>query len=51
MTLEEIQKIFSVALPRKMGFYLALISTGARPGELLQVSKKERHHHRKKGQD
>jgi integrase len=28
-------------LPRKSGFYLALISTGARPGELLQVRKKD----------
>ncbi|MCE9653251.1 MAG: tyrosine-type recombinase/integrase [Nitrosarchaeum sp.] len=41
LTLEEIQKIFSVALPRRTGFYLALISTGARPGELLQVRKKD----------
>ena len=41
LTLEEIQKIFSVALPRRAGFYLALISTGARPGELLQIRKKD----------
>ncbi len=41
LTLEEIQKIFAVALPRRTGFYLALISTGARPGELLQVRKKD----------
>ncbi len=41
LTLDEIQKIFSVALPRRMGFYLALISTGARPGELLQVRKRD----------
>jgi len=41
LTLEEIQKIFAVTLPRRTGFYLALISTGARPGELLQVRKKD----------
>ena len=41
LILDEIQKIFAVALPRKAGFYLALISTGARPGELLQVRKKD----------
>ena len=41
LTLEEIQKIFAVALPRRTGFYLALISTGARPGELLQIRKKD----------
>ncbi len=41
LTLEEIQKIFAVSLPRKTGFYLALISTGARPGELLQIRKKD----------
>ncbi|EPA04437.1 site-specific integrase [Candidatus Nitrosarchaeum limnium] len=41
LTLEEIQKIFAVSLPRRTGFYLALISTGARPGELLQVRKKD----------
>ena len=41
LTLDEIQKIFAVAVPRKVGFYLALISTGARPGELLQVRKKD----------
>ena len=41
LTLDEIQKIFAVALPRRTGFYLALISTGARPGELLQVRKKD----------
>lgn len=41
LTLDEIQKIFSVTTPRKRGFYLALISTGARPGELLQVRKRD----------
>lgn len=41
LTLEEIQKIFTVAKPQKIGFYLALISTGARPAELLQVRKKD----------
>ena len=41
LTLDEIQKIFAVALPRRSGFYLALISTGARPGELPQVRKKD----------
>ena len=28
-------------MPRRTGFYLALISTGARPGKLLQVRKKD----------
>lgn len=41
LTLEDIRKIFNHVKPRKMGFYLALISTGARPGELLQVRKKD----------
>jgi len=41
LTVEEIQKIFKFANPKKMGFYLALSSSGARPGELLQVRKKD----------
>lgn len=41
ITREEIQTIFKYASPKKIGFYLALISTGARPGELLQVRKKD----------
>lgn len=41
LTLDEIQKIFAVSLPRNAGYYLALISTGARPSELLQVRKKD----------
>ena len=41
LQIEEIQKIFSVAKPQKLGFYLALISTGARPGELLQSKKRD----------
>ena len=41
LTLEEIQKIFSAAKYHKKGFYLALISTGCRPGKLLQVRKRD----------
>jgi len=41
LQLEDIQKIFKYANPKKISFYLALISTGARPGELLQVRKKD----------
>ena len=41
LTLEDIQKIFKVAPHKKIGLYLAQISTGARPGELLQVRKKD----------
>ncbi|MGI9568029.1 MAG: hypothetical protein ACR2LL_13610 [Nitrosopumilus sp.] len=33
--------MFSVAKYHKKGFYLALISTGCRPGELLQVRKRD----------
>ncbi|KER05894.1 integrase family protein [Marine Group I thaumarchaeote SCGC AAA799-E16] len=41
LTLEEIQNILKFANPKKIGFYLALSCTGARPGELLQVRKKD----------
>jgi len=41
LTLDEIQEIFKHASPKKYGFYLALISTGCRPAELLQVRKKD----------
>lgn len=41
LQMDEIQKIFSVAKPKKKAFYLALISSGARPSELLQVRKKD----------
>jgi len=40
LTLEEVQDIVNAAR-KKRGFYLALISTGARPGELLQIRKKD----------
>ena len=41
LQMSEIQKILSVAKPKKKAFYLALISTGCRPGELLQSRKKD----------
>jgi integrase len=41
LTVEEIQDIFKYISPKKKGFYLALSCTGARPGELLQVRKKD----------
>ncbi|AJW71232.1 tyrosine-type recombinase/integrase [Nitrosopumilus adriaticus] len=41
LQMEEIQKILAVAKPQKKAFYLALISTGARPSELLQARKKD----------
>ena len=41
LQLEDIQKIFKYANPKKISLYLALISSGARPGELLQVRKKD----------
>ena len=41
LELEDIQKIFKFVNPKKSSFYLALISTGARPGELLQVRKSD----------
>jgi len=40
LTVEEIQNILKYANPKKIGFYLALSCTGARPTELLQVRKK-----------
>lgn len=40
LTVEEIQDILKFASPKKLGFYLALSCSGARPGELLQVRKK-----------
>ena len=41
LTLEEVQKILKFANPKKLGFYLALSCTGARPSELLQIRKKD----------
>lgn len=41
LTIEEIQNILNYANPKKLSFYLALISTGARPSELLQVRKQD----------
>ena len=41
LTIEEIQNIFKFANPKKIGFYLALSCSGARPSELLQVRKKD----------
>jgi len=41
LSVEEIQNILKYANPKKVGFYLALSCTGARPGELLQVRKKD----------
>jgi len=41
LTIEEVQNILKYANPKKMGLYLALSCTGARPGELLQVRKKD----------
>ena len=41
LLVDEIQNIFRYANPKKIGFYLALISTGARPKELLQIRKKD----------
>lgn len=41
LKMDEIRQILSVAKPQKKAFYLALLSTGARPGELLRVRKKD----------
>lgn len=41
MQMEHIRRILSIAKPRKRAFYLALLSTGARPGELLQARKQD----------
>ena len=41
LTVEEIQNILKYASPKKIGFYLALSCSGARPGELLQVRKRD----------
>jgi len=41
MEIKHIQNIFKFASPKKIGFYLALASTGARPAELLQVKKRD----------
>ena len=41
LQMDEIRLILSVAKPRKRAFYLSLLSTGARPGELLQVTKQD----------
>ncbi|GKS66474.1 hypothetical protein YTPLAS73_00210 [Nitrosarchaeum sp.] len=42
LTIEEIRNILKFVNPKKkIGFYLALICSGARPGELFQVRKKD----------
>ena len=41
LTVKEIQSILKHASPKKIGFYVALSCTGARPSELLQVRKKD----------
>ncbi len=41
LTVKEIQTILKQYSPKKIGFYIALSCTGARPGELLQVRKKD----------
>lgn len=41
LTTEEIQNILKYASPKKLSFYLALSCTGARPGELLQIRRKD----------
>lgn len=41
ITLEDIQKIFTVIPPKKKALYYALLSTGCRPGELIQVRKRD----------
>ena len=41
LQMSEIRLILSVANPKKRAFYLSLLSTGARPGELLQVTKQD----------
>ncbi len=41
ITMDDVQRIFAVASPKKLSYYTALVSTGARPSELLQVRKKD----------
>jgi len=41
LTVKEIQTILKQASPKKIGFYIALSCTGARPSELLQVRKRD----------
>jgi len=41
LQMNEIRQILSAAKPKKRAFYLALLSTGARPSELLQVKKQD----------
>jgi len=41
LTVKEIQAILKQSSPKKIGFYIALSCTGARPSELLQVRKKD----------
>lgn len=41
LQMDEIRQILAVAKPKKRAFYLALLSTGARPGELLQAKKQD----------
>ncbi len=41
LTMDDIQKIFSVIPPKKKAFYYSLLSTGCRPAELFQVRKND----------
>jgi len=41
LQMDEIRQILIITKPKKRAFYLALLSTGARPGELLQVKKQD----------
>lgn len=41
LQMDEIRRILSSVKPKKRAFYLALLSTGARPSELLQSRKKD----------
>ena len=41
LQMDEIRRILAVAKPKKRAFYLTLLSTGARPGELLQTRKED----------
>ena len=41
LQMSEIRQILAVAKPQKRALYLVQISTGARPGEMLQVKKQD----------
>jgi len=41
LQMDEIRQILAISKPKKRAFYLALLSTGARPGELLQAKKQD----------